>query len=148
MKAIAILALCIAALSAAIGESFMAYGMRSMGNISWASPSHWLDLVLAVVKNVHVTVGVLFLAGFFFIYLATLSKVDLSFAMPLTSMSFIFGALIAWLFLGEQVSWHRWVGTIVIVIGIALIALDQNARTAPGNKSSPASTAQIEESGR
>jgi drug/metabolite transporter (DMT)-like permease len=73
--------------------------------------------------------GVVFAAGFFFLYLAALSWVDLSFAMPLTALSFVFAALMSRFVLGEQVSWHRWVGTMVIVAGVTLVALDRNTRT-------------------
>jgi drug/metabolite transporter (DMT)-like permease len=129
-----ILVLSIATLCAAIGETFLSYGMRSMGEVSWTSPSRWLELVLSVVKNFHVTIGVVFLALFFFLYLATLSWADLSYALPITSMSFIFGAILAKVFLNEQVSWRRWAGTVVILAGICLVATDQKERTASGDK--------------
>jgi drug/metabolite transporter (DMT)-like permease len=51
----------------------------------------------------------------------------------LTAMSYIFGALLAKFFLHEDVTWMRWVGTVVIVIGIVFVALDGNPRTFPGD---------------
>lgn len=121
--------LVLAALSGAIGETFFSYGMRRFGPMDWSNPSRWLDLLLVVARNAHVLTGVVFAAGFFFLYLAALSWVDLSFAMPLTALSFVFAAVLSRFILGEQVSWHRWVGTIVIVAGVTLVALDRNTRT-------------------
>ncbi|MBI4585012.1 MAG: EamA family transporter [Planctomycetes bacterium] len=125
-----LIVLILATLCAAIGETFLSHGMRKLGGVTLSSPSGCLELVLSVVKNVHVTVGVVFLALFFFLYLATLSWADLSFVMPLTSMSYIFAAVLARVFLHERVSWHRWVGTCVILLGITLLAMDDKQRTA------------------
>ena len=119
----------IAALSAAVGESLLSFGMRRYGSMNLAEPSHWLVLVSSVVRNPYVFMGVVFLSIFFFLYLAALSWADLSFVLPLTAVSYLFAALLAKFFLKEEVSWHRWAGTIVIVIGIALVALGGKSRS-------------------
>lgn len=119
----------IAALSAAIGESLLSYGMRRYGAISLTEPSGVRMLITSVVTNPFVFTGVVFLGLFFFLYLAALSWADLSFVLPLTALSYLFAALLARYFLKEDVSWQRWVGTIVIVIGIIFVALDAKPRT-------------------
>jgi drug/metabolite transporter (DMT)-like permease len=119
----------IAALSAAIGESLLSYGMRRYGAINLTEPAHVRMLILSVVTNPFVFVGVVFLGLFFFLYLAALSWADLSYVLPLTALSYMFAALIAKFFLKEDVSWIRWLGTIVIVIGIMFVALDAKPRT-------------------
>ncbi len=119
----------IAALCAAIGESLLSYGMRRYGAISLTEPSHLRMLVSSVVLNPFVFLGVVFLGLFFFLYLAALSWADLSYVLPLTALSYMFAALLAKFFLREDVSWFRWVGTIVIVIGVILVALDAKPRT-------------------
>jgi bacterial/archaeal transporter family protein len=121
--------LVLAALSGAVGETFFSYGMRRFGAMDLSSPARWLDLLLVVPRNLHVLTGVIFAAGFFFLYLTALSWVDLSFAMPLTALSFVFATLLSRFVLGEQVSWHRWVGTVIIVAGVSFVALDRNTRT-------------------
>lgn len=118
-----------AALSAAIGETLLSYGMRRYGEIELNNLSHLLTLLLSVGKNPYVFTGVLFLAVFFFLYLAALSWADLSYVLPLTAMSYIFAALLAKFVLKEDVSWHRWIGTAVIVIGIALVAAENRPRS-------------------
>jgi len=119
----------IAALSGAIGESLLSLGMRRYGSLNLTEPSHWFVLVSSVVRNPYVFLGVVFLSIFFFLYLAALSWADLSFVLPLTAVSYIFAALLAKFFLKEEVSWHRWTGTIVIVIGIALVAFGGKSRS-------------------
>ncbi len=118
-----------AALSAATGETLLSYGMKKSGEMNIAEPSQWLALFFSVVRNPYIFTGVFFLAIFFFLYLAALSWADLSFILPLTAVSYIFAALLARFVLGEDVSWARWAGTVVIMIGIALVALEGRQRT-------------------
>jgi len=119
----------IATLSAAIGEVLMSYGMKKGGEVDLTAPSQWIGLILSVVRNPYVLIGVVLLAIFFFLYLASLSWADISFVMPLTAMSFIFAALLAKFVLKEDVSWFRWIGTLVIVVGIIIVALDDKQLT-------------------
>ncbi len=103
--------------------------MKRNGQVDLAVPSQWGHLILSVIRNPYVFAGVVFLAVFFFLYLAALSWADLSFVMPLTAMSYIFAALLARFVLKEDLSWFRWAGTVVITLGIILIALDGRQRT-------------------
>jgi len=119
----------LATLSAAIGESLLSYGMKRNGQINLAVPSQWGQLILSVVRNPYVLAGVVFLAFFFFLYLAALSWADLSYVMPLTAVSYIFAALLARFVLKEELSWFRWAGTLVITLGIILIVLDSRQRS-------------------
>lgn len=119
----------IAALSAAIGESLLSYGMRRYGVINLTESSQVLLLIFSIFRNPYIFVGVIFLAVFFFLYLAALSWADLSFVLPLTAMSYIFAAMLAKFFLKEDVTWLRWFGTAVIVVGIIFVALDNKPRS-------------------
>jgi len=103
--------------------------MKRNGQINLAVSSQWGHLVLTVVRNPYVLAGVVFLAVFFFLYLAALSWADLSFVMPLTAMSYIFAALLAKFMLKEELSWFRWAGTLVITLGIILVAFDGRQRS-------------------
>lgn len=57
------------------------------------------------------------------IYLFVLSRVHLSWAYSLGGMSYIFAAIFAVAILNENVPILRWVGVIVIVVGVALIGI-------------------------
>jgi drug/metabolite transporter (DMT)-like permease len=119
----------LAALSAAIGEALLSYAMKRGGQVDMSQFSHWVNLVMSVVRNSYIFIGVVFLAVYFFLYLIALSWADLSFVLPLTAVSYIFAAILARVFLKEDVTWLRWTGTVVIIIGITLIALDGRQRT-------------------
>jgi drug/metabolite transporter (DMT)-like permease len=125
-----------AALSAAVGETLLSYGMKKNGAINAADPSQWLSLVLSVIRNPYITAGVVFLAIFFFLYLAALSWADLSFVLPLTAVSYVFAALLARFVLREEISLFRWIGTVVIIVGITLVAV-KGGQHSPADKPLP-----------
>lgn len=125
----------LATLCAAVGETLISYAMKKNGQVDLKELSQWLKLIFSVVRNPYIFMGVILLGIFFFLYLAALSWADISFVLPLTALSYIFVALLAKFFLREDVSWYRWAGTLVIIIGIILVALDQRRQTVdyPGN---------------
>ncbi len=115
-----ILVVLVATLSASIGESILSFGMRKIGACE-PSARAWFVMVAT---NPYVYVGVVFLACFFFLYLLALSWADLSFVLPITALSYLFAGIFAKYLLHEQVSWVRWAGIMIIVLGIVLIAAE------------------------
>ena len=135
--------LVIAALCAATGDMFLSRGMRSSGAVSVDSAGTFFSHLTVVVRNYQVTLGVVFMGGFFYLYLASLSWADLSFAKPITSLSFLFATLFAAIFLGEDVSWNRWLGALLIAAGVAFVSFDPQRlttdRAPPGRADATAS---------
>jgi len=119
----------LATLSAAVGETLISYAMKKNGQVDLMELSQWHKLIFSVVRNPYIFVGVILLGIFFFLYLAALSWADLSFVLPLTALSYVFAALLAKFFLKEDVSWYRLAGTLIIIIGITLVALDRRQQT-------------------
>ena len=66
--------------------------------------------------------GILFLATFFALYTAALSWADLSFILPATSFGYVLNVACAKYFLNEQVSLTRWLGAIIICVGVAFVS--------------------------
>ncbi len=123
--------LIIATLAVAVGETLLSAGMKQVGDFSQGKIPSKLGEMLT---NPHVLGGILLMALFFFLYSASLSWADLSYVMPMTSLSFLFGTILARFFLDEQVSGWRWGGTLVIILGIILIAQDYRQLTVPTNQ--------------
>ncbi len=67
------------------------------------------------------------IAGVLLLILWTLSRMtllswaDLSFVLPVTAIGYVLSALFGFAFLGETVSHKRWLGTLLIVAGVALV---------------------------
>ncbi|MDA8168871.1 MAG: DMT family transporter [Nitrospiraceae bacterium] len=129
MKTLVILFL--AVLATSVGESFLSYGMKAIGEPHWADPSLWGGWLAGVAANPHIIAGVFFMAVYFFLYLLALSRADLSYADPLTAGSYVISAFIAKFILREDVSWYRWTGIALITAGIFLILWGGKQLTVP-----------------
>ncbi|MGQ9919793.1 MAG: EamA family transporter [Desulfobacca sp.] len=113
--------LTVAILLVSVGDMLLAQGMKKIGAVTSYSPADLFKTGIQIFSNPLIIVGIIFLSGFFFLWLALLSWCDLSFVLPLTALSYVFTAVLAIIFLGETVSPLRWAGTILICVGVALV---------------------------
>ena len=55
------------------------------------------------------------------LWLYILKKFPFSQAYPLTSLSFVFGMIAAWAVFNESITFSRWIGLILVILGCFLI---------------------------
>jgi drug/metabolite transporter (DMT)-like permease len=70
--------------------------------------------------------GVSMMAFGFFALLGALSMYNVSFVVPVTALSYVAGALGGVVFLNEQVSFQRWMGVLLVAIGVTLVFFGKN----------------------
>ena len=99
------------------GDSLLSHGMKVIGSI----PLQHLSSIILVVLNPWIAVGILFLLGFFASYMVSLSWADLTYVLPATSLGYVLLALIAKVFLHEQVTLTRWLGILLISAGVGFV---------------------------
>ena len=104
-----------------IGNVFLSRGMRSVGSIDRISLTTVYAYGIKTAANPWVLLGFGLLVAFFALYLAALSRLDLSYVLPMTASTYVLTAFSAWLILGESVSRTRWAGTLAVTIGIVLV---------------------------
>lgn len=102
----------------AMGDICLSRGMKNIGAIS---VSHLLQLIPAIF-NPWVLLGIFFLLGFFATYSATLSWADLTYAVPATAFSYVLIAFMSKFLLGENVMLSRWIGIILVTVGVGFVA--------------------------
>jgi drug/metabolite transporter (DMT)-like permease len=110
-------------LSNAAGDVVITRGMKEVGEISTLDPRELVSIAGRVAVNRHFLLGVFFLAIGFFSLLAVLAWADMSLVVPATSVVYVFSILGAKFVLKEHVSCLRWVGTLFVCAGVALICL-------------------------
>ena len=115
--------LAIVILSGALGDVFIAKGMRQVGEISTVRLRALATIGTRVLCNGCFLLGLLCMAISFFAFLALLSWADLSFIVPATSLSFVVTTLGAKWFLQERINRLRWIGTLLVGLGVALLSL-------------------------
>jgi uncharacterized membrane protein len=73
------------------------------------------------VTNGTIWAGIFFLTGFMVSYMTVLSWADYSYVMPAGAFGYALLTLMAVLFLHESVSPRRWVGVLLICVGVLLV---------------------------
>ena len=101
------------------GDLFFKIGTLSTG-IHNVTIANVLEFASRVTSNPWLWIGVIFYLANFFLWIALLSRVDLSVAFPLSSMTYIIVPLLAVVFLREHVHLVRWAGIFFIIIGVSL----------------------------
>lgn len=122
-----IVAVGFAVLMSTIGDLFIAAGMRRVGAVSWEGLRAIPGQVLKVIKTPQIPLSVVFMALFFFTWLALLSRADLSYILPMTAATYVLNGIAAGPVLGEKVSGKRWLGILVITVGVVLVTLTGNS---------------------
>lgn len=112
-----------AVIALTLGETALARGMKQTARAG----GEWTAQVLAVARNGWIAAGVALLGLHLGLYLLALRRADLSFALPLTAASYPLSALMARFYLREDVGTARWIGTLLITAGVAIVALSEAA---------------------
>ena len=108
--------------SSVCGNFSLSWGMRQFGRLVSFSPFDYVRAVL----NPWVALGISLLMLWLFSQMTLLSWADLSYVVPVTSISYVLAAFAGKLFLHEVISAWRWAGILSITVGVVLVA-----RTAP-----------------
>lgn len=121
-----VLLLIIAMAATTLADILMSKLMRSSPEINDITAFEELKLIAVYMLTskifwLAITVSIVFLS----LWLYVLSYEDLSFAMPMTAMTYIFNAFLAGPLLNEKLTAARWIGTIVIGIGVIVVSFSQ-----------------------
>ena len=103
-----------------INQLFLKTSINSL-DFNIRNVSHVIAFIRKLISLPKVWIGFTFCTLSLCVWLFVLSKADLNYAFSADSMHYIFIALGSKLFLNEKVGTRRWVGTILIVLGIILI---------------------------
>lgn len=102
------------------GEFLLKAGMNQVGVLS-LTPKAFASGLLKAFSNPRILAGFALIFCGSLIWLAVLSRVELSWAYPLLSLGYLFVVLTSWFFLGEAFSLLRVMGTLFICLGVYLI---------------------------
>ena len=113
------------ALLAITGEVLIAAAMRRLGDLDIIRARAGLPgTIYAVMSSPFFLAGVFCMTLNFFAMLFTLSRVDLSLAMPgVASFTYVGNAVAARLFLKEDVNRRRWIAIAFVCVGVFLLAV-------------------------
>jgi drug/metabolite transporter (DMT)-like permease len=95
-------------------------------DLSPAGLEHAFRLTLT---NAKIWMGIIFLLGFMASYMTVLTWADYSYVMPVGAFGYAMLTLLAVVFLHEHVSPRRWVGVMVVCIGVLLVGRTKPSTT-------------------
>lgn len=111
----------VSVLAGATGQVLLKKGMSSIGPLT-LSLSKLLSILWRMATNPYVIVGLLIYVGGTVFWLTALSRVDLSYAYPFASLSYIVMLAASWLLFREDISVVRLLGTLVVGVGVLIIS--------------------------
>src|SRR5271170_4227625 len=100
-----------------VGNSAMAWGMKQVPEKMSMNPALYLRAML----NPFVAMGIVALILALLTRMALFSLADLSFVLPVTAVGYVIAVFLGKVFLHETVSQQRWLGTLLIFAGAALV---------------------------
>jgi len=106
-----------------VGEVMQAAGMRRNGEIHDFRPSALGRALAMLSRNIFVIGSVVAMAVSFFAYLGLLTIAELSFAVPVTAITYVLETILAKYILKEHVNRLRWAGASLVICGVALVSL-------------------------
>src|SRR5262249_11379953 len=120
-----------------LGDVSLTKGMKSIGEVNTLNPTELFQIGVHTFTTPMIWVGIASLGVFFCLYLIALSWADLSFVLPVTSFGYALNAFLSWRLLGEHVSFTRWLGTMIICVGVAVVSRTEQRTTKPSAAGTP-----------
>jgi drug/metabolite transporter (DMT)-like permease len=110
------------------GDLMLKRGMTKIGAVQLSLPGLQHAFLLTVTSGT-IWIAILFLIGFTVSYMMLMSWADYSYVMPAGAFGYALLTLLAVLFLHESVSSRRWLGVLLICLGVLLVGLTKPRTT-------------------
>lgn len=98
-----------------IGQLLFKLGLDKIGGIT-------LSTAWRAALQPYILSGLLLYVIATLLWFIVLSRLPLSTAYPMQSLAYVFGLLMAWQIFNEPISITKWVGVVVICIGVAIVS--------------------------
>jgi drug/metabolite transporter (DMT)-like permease len=117
------LMLCLLICCSTGGEIALTYGMKQVGEPESFRPLDLFRFISKAVRSVWVLLALPLMAISFYALLILLSWAPISLVIPASAFSYVVGTLGAKYILKEEISPARWIGVIMVCIGVAIAAV-------------------------
>jgi drug/metabolite transporter (DMT)-like permease len=126
----AVIVMFIGTVIVSVGDGLLSKGLRALQELERSGPfwSTCLQYIGLAARDPIIVIGVICHAAFFALLLVAFSLGDLSLVLPITSLTYVFAAIIAKMYLNEDVNALRWIGSIIIVLGVFVVLLGEGGK--------------------
>src|SRR5579863_7507075 len=115
-----------------VGNTILSKGMKDAGELDISRFATLLGGAMRVLTSGTIWAGIAMMLAFMVCHMLVLSWADYSFVMPFSAIAYALVPLLGYLFLHEQVSAARWIGIVLIVLGVVLINRTPHRTTPQG----------------
>jgi len=112
-------------LSQVAGNISLTYGIKQLGEVNTINPLLLIKYMGLVLFSPWTWFAIVLLITSLILYLTAVSRLDLSYVLPMIASNYVVTTLAAWLILQEHVSWNRWMGTLLVTAGVLIVGLGE-----------------------
>ena len=105
-----------------VGQLLLKKGMSVVGQFDFADAGQIIPQFYRAFTNPYVFAGFVFYFLSSLFWMIVLSRVELSVAYPMLSLGYVFVLVASFFLFSEAVSPVRWLGVLVILLGVTLIS--------------------------
>jgi len=113
--------LLLADISESAGELFFKKAVMQTG-VDHVVILNFISFLLNLMATPSLWFGILIYTANFILWMAVLSRLDLSIAFPISNATFVIIPFFSMIVLHEKISMVRWLGAVCIIIGVTLIS--------------------------
>ena len=117
--ALILVAICV--LAGASGQLLWKQGMSNLDKITGLDDLLRISTILEIFTNKYIILGIILYAISVFLWLGAMSTLEVSYMYPLLSLGYVVTAILAFVFIGENITLLRWVGIALVVSGCFFI---------------------------
>ena len=115
-----------------VGNTILSKGMKDAGDLDISHVTSFVAGGARVLTSGMIWMGIAMMLAFMVCHMLVLSWADYSFVMPFSAIAYALVPLLAYVFLHEEVSTARWIGIVLIVLGVVLINRTPHRTTPQG----------------
>lgn len=108
------------------GELCVSRAMKTVGEVTNFHPAVLLSIVFRSLRLKWMWLGLSLMATAFFSLLWVLSLANVSLVVPVTALSYAAGTVGGKVFLRERVTPKRWLGILLVSIGVTLVLIGRS----------------------
>jgi drug/metabolite transporter (DMT)-like permease len=105
-----------------LGHIFFKKGMMSFSGNFILSSDKLYNTVFIALSSPWLIAGMVLHVIALLTWLVALRQVDITFAYPFLALGYVIVSVIAWLWLGEQITYYKIIGMLVIMIGLLILS--------------------------
>jgi hypothetical protein len=126
------LLICFMVIFGPLGNILLGKGMKGLGPAAAGTPTGVFPVLFRALTSGTIWLGIGSLVTFFVAYMLVLSLADYSFVQPASSVAYGVVAVLAHFVLQETITPMRWLGVLIICLGVLVVGHTPPRTTEPG----------------